>query len=154
MKRILLLTTMLLMVLGVFAQSSSEYVDLGLPSGTKWKKSNEKGFYYSWDEAMSLFGNKMPTHEQIVELQAFCTWEWTGKGYKVIGDNGNYINLQASGRRDRNGGGLEDVGSIGYYWSSTPNGEGNAYSNCFGARKVGIGKYGRGYGFTVRLVQD
>ena len=58
----------------------TEYVDLGLPSGTKWKTSNETTGYarvfYSYDEAVSEFGNRLPTREQFEELRRYCSWEW------------------------------------------------------------------------------
>ena len=48
------------------------YVDLGLPSGTLWRNSNEGGDYarYTYDEAISRFGNKLPTKQQLEELKA------------------------------------------------------------------------------------
>ena len=56
----------------------TDYVDLGLPSGTKWKSANETGGYngfYTFDEAVSTFGDKLPTKEQFEELKNNCTWE-------------------------------------------------------------------------------
>ena len=51
------------------------YVDLGLPSGTKWKAANEDG-YYDYDSAMETFGGKLPTKEQFEELMSLCTFTW------------------------------------------------------------------------------
>lgn len=45
------------------------YTDLGLPSGTIWKNFNATGFY-TYDEAVSQFGNRLPTKEQWEELKA------------------------------------------------------------------------------------
>ena len=47
-----------------------------------------------------------------------------------------------------------DVGSYGYYWSSSA--YGNDYANClsFGSDYVDTGSNYRGYGHSVRLVQD
>lgn len=73
-----------------------DYIDLGLPSGTLWKIKNETG-YYTYDKAMSLFGN-LPTLEQILELKSECQWTINGSGYKVTGPNGNSIVLSAGGR--------------------------------------------------------
>ena len=51
------------------------YVDLGLPSGTYWKESNESGFY-NYDNAVSKFGDKLPTKEQLERytenLDGYC----------------------------------------------------------------------------------
>lgn len=94
------------------------YVDLGLPSGTLWKDQNEGGFH-TYDLAVSMFGNSLPTNEQLEELRDACSWTWNGKGFKVKGPSGESIFLPASGYRDC-GGSVVCVGSYGYYWSSTP----------------------------------
>ena len=49
------------------------YIDLGLPSGTKWKNSNENVFY-DYDSALETFGNQLPTQEQFIELKDNCSW--------------------------------------------------------------------------------
>lgn len=108
-----------LLTFTAFAQQQSVeqgYVDLGLPSGTIWKKTNATGFY-SYDEAVSQFGDQLPTKEQWEELKDMCDWTWTGKGYKVTGPNGNFIILPAAGRPY--GTEVSGVGVYGYYWSST-----------------------------------
>ena len=60
---------------GTVSTSSAEvslgYTDLGLPSGTIWKNFNATGFY-TYDEAVSQFGNRLPTKEQWEELKAEC----------------------------------------------------------------------------------
>ncbi len=130
----------------------SDYVDLGLPSGTLWKSKNEKGMYYTYDEAVSQFGDKLPTREQFAELQAFCTWTWNGKGYVVKGDNGNSIVLQAAGYREC-GGNVSRVGEYGAYWSSVPYGSDRAWDLSFDSSGVSVPDDGRCFGFSVRLVQ-
>ena len=97
MKKLFSLCLICLLVVSAMAQ---DYVDLGLPSGTLWKSKNEKGMYYTYDEAVSQFGDKLPTCEQFAELQEFCTWTWNGKGYVIKGDNGNSIILHATGYRN------------------------------------------------------
>lgn len=69
-------------------------VDLGLPSGTLWRNKNEAG-YYTYYQAVSNFGNNLPSMEQWTELRNSCLWTWTGSGYKVEGSNGEYIYLPA-----------------------------------------------------------
>ena len=98
-----------------------KYVDLGLSSGTKWKDVNESvGDFnlYSYDQAMSSFGDKLPTKEQFEELQYSCMWIGVGDGCKVVGPNGNSIVLPAHGYRFCDGS-VSSVGSVGFYWSST-----------------------------------
>lgn len=129
-------------------------VDLGLPSGTLWRNENEggKNVHYSYNEAVSKFGNKLPTKEQLEELKNQCTWTWTGSGYKVVGPNGNSIYLPAAGYRtciDN----VYSVGSLGYYWSSTPSDSVYAYRLCFDYYKVYTDDIHRCDGFSVRLVQ-
>ena len=108
--------------------------------------------YYTYDEAVSQFGDKLPTREQFAELQAFCTWTWNGKGYVVKGDNGNSIVLPAAGHRNCDGG-VYNVGTDGYYWSSTPYVSGSARDLYFFSSGVGVSLSHRCDGQSVRLVR-
>ena len=140
---------------GVARQGQSplgDYVDLGLPSGTKWKRKNEKGLY-TYDEAVQRFGNNLPGIDQLSELKSSCTWTWNGSGYKVTGPNGNSILLPAAGFR-LCGGYVSRVGSYGFYWSSTPNGSDKAWYLYFFSGTVNLDYNDRCYGNYVRLVQD
>ena len=149
MKKLFLLCVMCFVVLVMNAQS---FVDLGLPSGTKWKTQNQSGLY-TYDDAKTMFGNRIPTKEQWEELQIECSWEWTGSGYKVTGPNGNSITLPAEGYRSCDGG-VYDVGYAGYYWSSTPYGSDHAWCLYFSS-SGGCVYYGlRCNGLSVRLVQN
>lgn len=140
-------------------ESSGAYVDLGLSSGTLWKTSNEENAadaeyaFFTYDEAMSQFGNKLPSREQWIELVNECDWTWTGMGYKVFGPNGKSISLPAAGGR-RCDGTVDGVGSIGLFWSSTPEGSDNAWRLRFNSGSVGMLSYSRCRGYSVRLVQD
>ena len=134
------------------------YVDLGLPSGTLWKKSNEGGdaAHFTYDEAVSKFGNNLPTDQQLRELKDKCTWTWIdiGGGYRVTGPNGNSITLPAAGFRGCNGD-VSFVGSFGYYWSSTPSDSDDAWALYFNPHEVFIfNDVGRCGGLSVRLVQN
>lgn len=67
------------------------FVDLGLPSGTWWKKDNEAGCF-SYVDAYNHFGDQLPTEEQCKELIKACTWEWTSDGFVLTSKyNGNKI---------------------------------------------------------------
>ena len=131
---------------------SPGYTDLGLPSGTIWKNFNSAGFY-GYDEAVSQFGNRLPSKAQWEELKAECQWSWTGSGYKVTGPNGNSIVLPAAGYRDCDGS-VYVVGSGGYYWSSSPDGSEYAWRLHFSSSDLDISYKYRYYGYSVRLVQD
>lgn len=138
---------------------TGNYVDLGLPSGTRWKESNEGDqgngeiVYYDYDEAVQHFGSSLPTKEQWEELNNSCTWEWTGSGYNVTGPNGQTITLPAAGGRDCDGD-VYDVGSDGHYWSSTPYDSFDAWYLYFNSGGHYMYRYYRCYGRSVRLVQD
>lgn len=64
---------------------------------------------------------RMPSHDQQMELMDNCTRTWTQQngvnGILVIGKNGGQIFLPAAG--DRLDDNLYNVGSYGYYWSSS-----------------------------------
>ena len=128
------------------------YIDLGLSSGTLWKDKNENGFF-TYDEAVSRFGSKLPSKETFEELKSECKWEWNGSGYKVTGPNGNSIVLPASGYRYCDGS-VGNVGSGGYYWSSTPDDSDYAWYLSFNSGGVYVSYYWRCQGRSVRLVQD
>lgn len=128
-----------------------KYIDLGLPSGTLWAEHNEKGFFV-FDYAVKKYGNKLPTKEQLKELMNHCQWEWNGSGYNVTGHNGNSIILPAEGNRGC-GGSVYDVGSNGYYWSSTPYDSDSAWYILFYSVDVYVNYGTRCYGFSVRLIK-
>ena len=141
-----------------------DYVDLGLPSGTKWATCNvgatipeEYGNYYAWDESSTKWGGswRMPTKEEMEELMQNCIWKWTTQnnadGYKVIGSNGNSIFLPAT----KNG------NERGHYWTSSPvpftvGGDNyDAYHLEIESNNRGVYSNGvRYYGFTVRPISD
>lgn len=97
------------------------YVDLGLPSGTLWKDTNEGevNCRYTYDAAMNKFGNELPSKEQLIELKEKCIWLWINGSYKIIGVNGNYIMLPAYGRQESGEKTAIDEGKYGAYWSSS-----------------------------------
>ena len=133
-----------------------KYIDLGLPSGTLWKESNEGGdyAYYTFDEAINKFGNKLPTKQQLEELISKCTWRWIGNGYKVIGPNGNSIILPAAGSRDYDSDNVTHVGTNANYWSSTLYSSYSAWDLLFSATYgASMGYNYRDFGFSVRLVR-
>ena len=149
MKKIFLLILICFIALSMSAQG---WVDLGLPSGTLWKDQNEAGGFYSYNQAMAKFGSSLPTKEQLEELKNSCRWTWNENGYKVEGPSGESIVLPAAGYRNCDGS-VYDVGSIGYYWSSTPDGSEGAWYQFFDSDEVGMDFNFRCNGKSVRLVR-
>lgn len=135
------------------------WIDLGLPSGTKWQCCNEGastpedfGGYYTFGQVSSA-----PSLDQIKELLGYTMWVWTTQnginGMKFTGRNGNggTIFLPAAGQRWDGESGL--VGWGGFYRSSTPRDENDAYILGFdsgGARWYGSD---RGFERSVRPVR-
>ena len=97
------------------------YVDLGLPSGTKWKSVNEIGGnmgLYTYDKAVKKFGDKLPSIDQWLELLHYCHCEKSKGRVKFIGLNGNTIVLPVSIKVRDCDGNVDEI--RGAYWSSTP----------------------------------
>ncbi len=103
---------------------------------------------------------RMPTLEEMEELDSCCNWEWTDdyEGSGVAGQigksksNGNTIFLPAAGCGGINGRVLE--GRTGTYWSgslysSSPS---YAYSLNFDSGDVCVSTYDRRNGYSVRAV--
>jgi len=132
----------------------SDWVDLGLPSGTLWKSSNETNpKFYTYVEAIEKFGDQLPTKEQWEELKNNCQWAWADNGYKVTGPNGNSIFLPAAGYRFLNGDVVRSE-TYGSYWASNPSNSTDAWSFDFKRLGVGIYSYDRCLGQSVRLVNS
>ena len=133
------------------------WIDMGLPSGTQWRCCNEGasapeeyGGYYTFGQVASA-----PTFDQIQELVNNCKYEWTKqndvRGGKFTGPNGGTIFLPAAGWVYE-GFPAANVGSHGYYWSSTPNGEGS-YKFGFYWERAYCASYGRWMYDSVRPVR-
>ena len=137
------------------ALKAQGWVDLGLPSGTLWKIRNEDGGFYN-EEEVKKFGRNLPTKRQFEELINSCSWKWNGRGYKIVGPNGESIELQALGAVKCWG---EEylVGTSGFYWSSTHDGPDKEWDLYFSDNRVEMFSDSRcdngGGGKSVRLVK-
>ncbi len=148
---------------------ATNYVDLGLPSGTLWKSANEVG-HYDYNDAVKKFGNNLPTREQWEELKEHCWWVWNEEDETtaaVVGENGNFILLPAEGffQPPDPDSFIKEDGKIvnevsGYYWSRTPGDHGTAwylYFNYYDEdydKKVKVARYVQSRGHSVRLVKS
>ncbi len=108
--------------------------------------------YVNWGENW-----RMPTKDQLKELQTECTWTWTTQngvnGRLMIGPNGNSLFLPAAGYRSDSS--LNGAGSWGGYWSrrlysSNPR---HAYGVYFLSGDVDWSTNDRTRGFPVRAVR-
>ena len=79
--------------------------------------------YPQYDAAMEILGEgwRMPSYDDMHELEQECTWEWSDVdgvvGYKVIGPNGNSIFLPVTGCMDYSE--LKYSAFNGLYWSGS-----------------------------------
>lgn len=94
MKRTFLIYLLLVLTQGYYTQvwAETKYVDLGLPSGTKWAVENEER-EYTFYEAISVFPRQIPTLEQFSELFEECKYTVKKDGILLIGKNNNTIFL-------------------------------------------------------------
>lgn len=85
--------------------NETEYVDLGLPSGTLWAKDYEKEngeiVYLPYGKASLL---NIPTATQWKELEESCKWEFEINNAclrkaKCIGPNGNILEFNCTGKK-------------------------------------------------------
>lgn len=144
-----------------FDIDSVEFIDLGLQSGLLLATENVKDedgndALLSFDEAVEKYGKYMLTKEQWAEVFEHCSYKWDEerKGLLLTGPNGNTVFLPAAGYRGSAG--VGDVGSYGYYWSSTPysNGVNDAYDVYFYSGNMNPqGSNYRYNGFSVRLAR-
>ncbi|MBO7338425.1 MAG: SPOR domain-containing protein [Paludibacteraceae bacterium] len=109
----LLATVMACVSLSVSAgnENGHQWVDMGLPSGTKWAtcnigadSPNDLGDYYTWNGTNlgHLWGGKwrLPTPDEIKELINNCEWTWSNekRGMRVRSKlNHNEIFFPAAG---------------------------------------------------------
>ena len=151
MRKLLVIALFAALALPVLAQ---EYVDLGLPSGTKWKSQNEEG-YYTFEQATSTFENTLPTAEQWVELKDVCTWNWaeTKDGFHIVGPNGNAIFLPITGYRNCEGEMCKEKWE-GDYWSSTLDDLGLTWYLTFGSVGALVLYEDRCSALSIRLVDQ
>lgn len=130
--------------------SAQTYVDLGLPSGTKWATTNADS-YFTYEQAVNKFGDRLPSKEQWEELVDYCDWEWTGRGYKLTGPNSKSIFLPAAGWLTD--GMVNYVGHSGVYCSSSLKDESWSWSLFIQNNRYDVAGCHSSYGQSIRLVE-
>lgn len=146
-----------------FQNDKTEYVDLGLPSGTLWsadyEKEDGKIKYLPYDKISAL---QIPTEEQWKELLLTCRWEYKYIGnlhrcFICIGPNGNVIHFNSEGFLKEEKGLVYDRERC-FWWVKDENGntgvEKNAVKMYFLSRQYKeMEKTFSGYKLPVRLVR-
>jgi uncharacterized protein (TIGR02145 family) len=124
--------------------------------GTTWNTSTPTGS--TWEESNNVCpeGWRVPT---LAELQNLINSEHEGTTINevdgiIFGTEPNTIFLPAAGSRMYNVGLLDNVGTKGYYWSSTPYDSVNAYNLDFIYSGGGMFYNNRKYGISVRCVAE
>ncbi len=79
--------------------NKTEFVDLGLPSGTLWAKDFEKDgdsiLFVPYTQAKRY---NIPTREQWEELVSCCEWGLYGQVFRCTGKNGETLDFPKTGR--------------------------------------------------------
>ena len=148
--------------------NKTEYVDLGLPSGTLWaadyEKVNGEILYLPYGKAQEY---PIPTEEQWKELKDCCIWEYEDrldenrnhyvfKLAKCIGPNGNFITFKTSSMKKAD---TLYKGNNAYFWIKKEGSGNNRSSIEFyqhsGQRlyDCGLKLFFSGYHLPVRLVR-
>lgn len=146
--------------------SQTEFVDLGLPSGTLWSgdflKVNDKREYLPFSKAESLC---IPTEEQWNELLDICKWEFDiDRSYdlceaRCVGPSGNSLRFERTGKQNINS--HSETWEVFFWIKDTKEGfEKNAVHMYNGGKKLQsknskteIESFFSGYKLPVRLVK-
>lgn len=146
--------------------SQTEFVDLGLPSGTLWSvdflKVNDKREYLPFSMAESLC---IPTEEQWNELLDICKWEFDiDRSYdlceaRCVGPSGNSLRFERTGKQNINS--HSETWEVFFWIKDTKEGlEKNAVHMYNGGKKLQsknakteIESFFSGYKLPVRLVK-
>jgi len=113
--------------------------------------------YFTYNEAVERFGQpdkdgwRLPTYEELEALRKNYPYKFDEEGKQGIFDNRLYLPMAGYRHCD---GGVYDVGSDGFYWSSTPEGSEKAWYFCFYSDSVHIYSDHRCFGLSVHLVRD
>ena len=146
-------------------QEETEFVDLGLPSGTLWssdyvkKDDNDMTIYVTQENGADY---EIPTYEQFKELMDECKWEkkseknWTESGFYYwhdwaicLGPNGNKITFEKTGLYEATDS-LTRTSEI-FFWLNDK--ESNCASITFDSLNIGSENMFSGYKLPIRLVK-
>lgn len=132
----------------------TEYVDLGLPSGTLWATDFENEgdrLFIPYVEALRY---NIPTWEQCSELFKECQFIQKGEQFICIGPNGQHMNFAKTGYRQLdNDDLLYDIASI--FWIQSDKEGPNNVARIVDSRGISKDSYKEftGYRLPIRLVK-
>lgn len=137
--------------------NKTEFIDLGLPSGTLWSSSYEKigeeRLYIPYDKAKEM---SIPTEEQWRELRNECKWAIDSDKLYCIGPNGNSINFERTGYLSikKN----KEIADWSFFWIKN---EDENENECRSAKmswltdhNINVNSIFRGYSLPIRLVKN
>ncbi|MBR4363519.1 MAG: hypothetical protein IKP33_01115 [Prevotella sp.] len=146
----------------------TEFVDLGLPSGTMWSADYRQDDYvtaYLTYEKSSLLN--IPTKEEWEELMTTCEWEYEINSAfnlckaRCVGPNGNILCFERTGKMDFDT--VSDDWEV-YFWLRDEENEGNEKTaiNIYNAGRINKSRNVRvevetffpGFKLPVRLVKS
>jgi len=127
-------------------------------NGSAWNNAWNGNGATTWEAANNPCpqGWRVPTQAELNTLVSLSTKTWTtipAPGY-IFTSGGNSLFLPAAGDRGSNVGTLGNVGTIGYYWSSTEESSNYAYYLYLGSGNAGLVKLNKSYGQSVRCVAE
>lgn len=145
----------------------TEFVDLGLPSGTLWSSD-----YVKDDKANAIYVTQensadyeIPTYEQFKELMDECKWEqkseknWTESGFYYwhdwaicLGPNGNKITFEKTGLYEATDS-LTRTSEIFFWLNDKEYFHNNCASITFDSLNIGSENMFSGYKLPIRLVK-
>lgn len=132
----------------------SEFVDLGLPSGTLWSADFENEgdrLFIPYVEAQKY---DIPTWEQCCELFKECQFVQKGEQFICIGPNGKHVNFAKTGYRQLdNDDLLYNIASI--FWMQPDKDSPNNVARIVDSRGISKDSYKEftGYRLPIRLVK-
>ncbi len=137
--------------------NETEFIDLGLPSGTLWSSSyeriEEERLYLPYDKAREM---NIPTEDQWRELRKECRWAIDSDKLYCIGPNGNSIHFERTGYISINKN--EEITDWSFFWIKNEDETGNeclsAKMSWHTASDVKSHTTFRGYSLPIRLVRN
>lgn len=137
--------------------NETEFIDLGLSSGTLWSSSyeriEEERLYLPYEKAKEM---NIPTEDQWRELRKECRWAIDSDKLSCIGPNGNSIYFERTGYISINNN--KEIKDWSFFWIRNEDETGN---ECHSAKmswntafKVSSHSTFRGYSLPVRLVRN